>query len=164
MSSSKSRVVYPGTFDPFTYGHEDIVEQASHIFDHITVAVAAQSTHKKTMFTLSERIEMITKIVRKYKNVDVVGFDGLLVRFMKESGFSTVLRGLRVISDFEYEFQMASMNRKMDKGYTSLFLLPSDKNLFVSSTAVREISAFGGNVDQFVDPCVADMLQLKTNC
>ncbi|WP_092484205.1 pantetheine-phosphate adenylyltransferase [Candidatus Ichthyocystis hellenicum] len=160
-TASENRAVYPGTFDPFTYGHEDIVKRALQLFGNITVAVATQSTVKKTLFTLHERMDMVHKVTGKYHNVAVVEFDGLLVDFMKQSGFNVSLRGLRIASDFAYEFQMTRINKLLHGNHETLFLMPSEQSQFTSSTAVREISAAGGDVTQFVDPYVAEKLRQK---
>ncbi|WP_242641362.1 MULTISPECIES: pantetheine-phosphate adenylyltransferase [Candidatus Ichthyocystis] len=140
-----------------------MVKRGLQLFAHITIAVATQSTAKKNLFTIHERVDMVRKVAGKYPNVDVVEFDGLLVDFMKQSGFNVALRGLRITSDFEYESQMTHINKLLHGSHETLFLIPSEGNQFTSSTAVREISAMGGDIAQFVDPYVADKLKQKMN-
>jgi pantetheine-phosphate adenylyltransferase len=149
--------VYPGTFDPITRGHEDLVRRASSIFPQVLVAVA-QSPQKRTMFNLQERIQMAIEVLGHYPNVKVAGFDCLLKDFVRENGGKVIIRGLRAVSDFEYEFQMAGMNRYMLPEVETLFLTPSDQYQFISSTFVREIASFGGDVSQFVFPSVEKYL------
>ncbi|MGB8856273.1 MAG: pantetheine-phosphate adenylyltransferase [Burkholderiales bacterium] len=143
------RAVYPGTFDPLTLGHDDLVRRASRLFGEVILAVA-DSQAKKPFFSLEERIAMARETLKDCPNVQVEGFSGLLSDFLKQSGASVILRGLRAVSDFEYEFQMAGMNRKLLPGVETLFLTPSDEFMFVSATIVREISGLGGDVSQFV--------------
>jgi pantetheine-phosphate adenylyltransferase len=147
------RAVYPGTFDPLTLGHDDLVRRASRLFGEVILAVA-DSKAKKPFFSLEERIAMAQETLRDCPNVQIVGFDGLLSDFLKQSGATVILRGLRAVSDFEYEFQMAGMNRKLLPGVETLFLTPSDEYMFVSATIVREISSLGGDVSQFVPKSV----------
>jgi pantetheine-phosphate adenylyltransferase len=154
------KCVYPGTFDPFTRGHEDLVRRASRIFDRVVVAVAA-SSGKGPFFTLDERIEMALEVLRPYPNVEVHGFDTLLMDFVHAQGARIILRGLRAVSDFEYEFQMAGMNRKLYPDVETLFLTPDENYMFVSATIVREIARFGGDVSKFVQPAVAARLSAK---
>jgi pantetheine-phosphate adenylyltransferase len=154
------KCVYPGTFDPFTRGHEDLVRRGSRIFDRVIVAVAA-SSGKAPFFTLDERIDMAREVLRPYPNVEVLGFDSLLMEFVHEQGARIILRGLRAVSDFEYEFQMAGMNRKLYPDVETLFLTPDEKYMFVSATIVREVARFGGDVSQFVQPAVATRLSAK---
>ena len=150
---SKNRIaVYPGTFDPITLGHEDIVRRAADLFDEVIVAVAG-STSKRTLFSLDERVAL-AKSVFKASNVKVIGFNSLLMQFVQEQGAQMVIRGLRAASDFEYEFQLAGMNRKLFPKLETLFLTPAEQYMFVSSTLVREVAALGGDVDQFVSPTV----------
>ena len=153
------KVVYPGTFDPLTRGHEDVVRRASKLFGEVIVAVAA--SRSETLFTLQERVDMAREIFEGYKNVRVQGFDGLLMNFVREQNAPVVLRGLRAVSDFEYEFQMAGMNRKLNPGVETMFLTPSDKYMFLSATIVREIATLGGDVSDFVHPLTAKALQGK---
>ena len=154
------KVVYPGTFDPFTRGHEDLVRRASRLFDTVVVAIA-DSASKKPFFTAAERIAMAREVLKPFRNVEVVGFSSLLMDFVNEQGAQAVLRGLRAVSDFEYEFQMAGMNRNLYPEVETLFLTPSEQYMFVSATIVREIAKFGGDVSQFVHPAVAKRLREK---
>ncbi|HTI47486.1 MAG TPA: pantetheine-phosphate adenylyltransferase [Casimicrobiaceae bacterium] len=154
------KCVYPGTFDPFTRGHEDLVRRASRIFDRVIVAVA-QSSGKGPFFTLEERIDMAREVLRPHANIDVLGFDTLLMDFVHEQGARIILRGLRAVSDFEYEFQLAGMNRKLYPDVETLFLTPDENYMFVSATIVREIARFGGDVSKFVQPSVAARLSAK---
>ncbi len=157
---SKNRIaVYPGTFDPITLGHEDIVRRAAHLFDEVIVAVAG-STNKNTLFTLDERVAL-AKSVFKASNIKVLGFDGLLMQFVQDKGAQMVIRGLRAASDFEYEFQLAGMNRKLYPKLETLFLTPSEQFMFVSSTLVREVARLGGDVHQFVSPAVETAIKKK---
>jgi pantetheine-phosphate adenylyltransferase len=146
---SKKRIaVYPGTFDPITLGHEDIVRRAARLFDEVIVAVAG-STNKKTLFSLEERVAL-AKAGFDTPNVNVMGFDGLLMQFVQDQGAQMVIRGLRAASDFEYEFQVAGMNRKLYPKLETLFLTPSEQYMFVSSSLVREVATLKGDVNQFV--------------
>ena len=154
---SSLRVVYPGTFDPFTHGHNDIVRRAAHMFDHVTVAVA-ESQRKAPFFLLADRVLMAKEVLSDLDNIDVRSFDSLLNDFLGSIGTSYVLRGLRAASDFEYEFQMAGMNRRLNREIETLFLTPDEKFMFVSATMVREIAWFGGDVGQFVHPLVAEKI------
>lgn len=155
--SERSVVVYPGTFDPFTRGHEDLVRRASRIFDEIIVAVA-RSRNKNPLFGLEERVEIAREVLGRFPNVEVVGFDGLLIDFMRQRGARILLRGLRAVSDFEYEFQMAGMNRKLFPDIETVFLTPADEYMFISATMVREIARLGGDVRGFVHPVAAERL------
>ena len=154
------KVVYPGTFDPFTRGHEDLVRRASRLFDTVVVAVA-DSASKKPFFTAAERIAMAREVLQPFRNVEVVGFSSLLMDFVHEQAAQAILRGLRAVSDFEYEFQMAGMNRNLYPDVETLFLTPDEKYMFVSATIVREIARFGGDVSKFVHPHVAARLREK---
>jgi pantetheine-phosphate adenylyltransferase len=154
------KAVYPGTFDPFTRGHEDVVRRASGLFDEIIVGVAA-SESKGPLFSVAERLAMAREIFASFPNVRVMGFSGLLMEFVRSVDASVVLRGLRAVSDFEYEFQMAGMNRNLYPEVETLFLTPAEQYLFVSSTMVREIARFGGDVSSFVSPPVAARLAAK---
>ncbi|MFC4487832.1 pantetheine-phosphate adenylyltransferase [Tepidiphilus baoligensis] len=158
--SERSVVVYPGTFDPFTRGHEDLVRRASRIFDHIVIAVA-RSRNKNPLFGLEERVEIAREVLQRFPNIEVVGFDGLLIDFMHQRGARILLRGLRAVSDFEYEFQMAGMNRKLFPDIETVFLTPADEYMFISATMVREIARLGGDVRGFVHPVVADRLSRR---
>ena len=157
---SKLRVVYPGTFDPFTDGHNDIVRRAATMFDHVIVAVA-ESQRKAPFFSLADRVSMASEVLSDVQNVRVESYDSLLKDFLLQSGTSVVLRGLRAASDFEYEFQMAGMNRSLDRNIETLFLTPDEKYMFVSATMVREIAWFGGDVGQFVHPLVAARIRQR---
>jgi len=154
------KCVYPGTFDPFHRGHEDLVRRGARIFDSVTVAVAA-SSGKGPYFNLDERIEMAREVLRPYANVEVRGFSTLLMDFVHAEGAQIILRGLRAVSDFEYEFQMAGMNRKLHPDVETLFLTPDENYMFVSATIVREIARFGGDVSDFVHPAVAARLAAR---
>ncbi len=153
-------VVYPGTFDPFTRGHEDLVRRAARLFDRVVVGIAA-SESKRPMFTLDERIEMAREVLADLPNATVTGFSSLLMAFVHDQGARAILRGLRAVSDFEYEFQMAGMNRRLWPEVETLFLTPSEQYMFVSATIVREIARFGGNIGDFVHPAVAARLRAK---
>jgi len=154
------KVVYPGTFDPFTRGHEDLVRRASRIFDKVVVGIAASET-KRPFFTTGERIAMAREVLHDFGNVEVLGFSSLLMDFVHEQGATLILRGLRAVSDFEYEFQMAGMNRNLYPEVETLFLTPDEKYMFVSATIVREIARFGGDVSKFVHPHVAECLRRR---
>ena len=149
--------VYPGTFDPFTRGHEDLVRRASSIFTKLIVGVA-DSKNKRPIFTLEERIEIAKEVLSHYPNVEIAGFSGLLKDFAREHSARVIVRGLRAVSDFEYEFQMAGMNRYLLPDVETLFLTPSDQYQFISGTFVREIALMGGDVSKFVFPSVEKWL------
>ena len=152
--------VYPGTFDPFTRGHEDLVRRASSIFTKLIVGVA-DSRSKKPIFLLDERIEIAKEVLGHYPNVEIAGFSGLLKDFAREHSARVIVRGLRAVSDFEYEFQMAGMNRYLLPDVETLFLTPSDQYQFSSGTFVREIALMGGDVSKFVFPSVEKWLHEK---
>jgi pantetheine-phosphate adenylyltransferase len=152
--------IYPGTFDPFTRGHEDLVRRGSLLFDRIIVAIAA-SAGKGPIFTLDERVDIAREILAPFPNVEVTGFDGLLMDYLHARGARLILRGLRAVSDFEYEFQMAGMNRKLFPDVETVFLTPADEYMFISATMVREIAKLGGDVSKFVAPAVIDRLNAK---
>ncbi|MBN9411413.1 MAG: pantetheine-phosphate adenylyltransferase [Burkholderiales bacterium] len=152
--------VYPGTFDPMTLGHEDVIRRATQLFDRVIVAVAA-GHHKKALFTLQERIEMAREVAREYPQVQVESFSGLLRDFVVARGGKAMVRGLRAVTDFDYEFQLAGMNRSLMPDVETVFLTPSDKFQFISSTFVREIAVLGGEIDKFVSPFVQARLQEK---
>ena len=154
------KAVYPGTFDPMTRGHEDLVRRASVLFDEIIVAIA-DSKAKRPFFTVDERIAMAREVLADLKNVKVVGFSNLLTEFVRQQKARVVLRGLRAVSDFEYEFQMAGMNRNLCPDVETLFLTPSEQYTFISATIVREIAKFGGDVSSFVHPAVLARLKRK---
>ena len=155
-----NRAVYPGTFDPITHGHEDLIQRASKLFDHVIVGVA-HSQAKRPFFALDERVQLAKDVLAPYKNVTVMGFKGLLSEFVREQEASVILRGLRAVSDFEYEFQLAGMNRKLAPGVETLFLTPSDRYLFLSATIVREIAVLGGDISEFVHPITAERMRAK---
>lgn len=150
-------VLYPGTFDPITMGHMDLVGRAARLFDRVVVAIAA-SPKKNPTFSLEERVELAREVLKQYPNVEVVGFSTLLAHFADEVGANVLLRGLRAVSDFEYEFQLANMNRQLAPQVESLFLTPSEKYSYISSTLVREIASLGGDVTKFVHPVVHEAL------
>ena len=152
--------VYPGTFDPVTSGHEDLARRASRLFDRVILAVA-DSRAKKPFFTLDERVEMAREVLKDLPNVHVVGFSGLLMKFVQDQGARVVVRGLRAVSDFEYEFQLAGMNRGMYPDVETVFLTPGEQFMFISATIVREISVLGGDTSKFVPPYVAERLKVK---
>lgn len=154
------KAVYPGTFDPITRGHEDLVRRAARIFDQVTVAIAINSP-KKPFFTLDERVDMARQVLSDCPNVSVTAFSGLLMNFLRQHNARIILRGLRAASDFEYEFQMAGMNRSMHPDVETLFMTPSEQYMFVSATIVREIALLGGESDKFVHPYVAQHLRHK---
>lgn len=153
------KVVYPGTFDPITRGHEDVVRRAAGLFGEVIVAVAESRAH--TLFSLDERVEIATELFSGFANVHVQGFNGLLMNFVQEHNAHVVLRGLRAVSDFEYEFQLAGMNRNLYPEVETLFLTPSEQYTFISATMVREVARFGGDVSKFVSPYVMNKLQQK---
>ena len=155
-----NKVIYPGTFDPITRGHEDLVRRASRLFDQVVVAVAV-SSGKKPFFILEERVEMAQQALSDCSNVQIMAFSGLLMNFLQQQNARIILRGLRAASDFEYEFQMAGMNRCMYPDVETLFMTPSEQYMFISATMVREIASLGGNADAFVHPLVAKKLREK---
>ena len=150
--------VYPGTFDPMTLGHEDLMGRAAGLFDRLVLAVAA-GHHKRTMFTIEERLEMAREIAAPHPNIEVVPFQGLLSHFVVGAEGKVVIRGVRAVSDFDYEFQMAGMNRQLMPGVETVFMTPGDEYRFVSATFVREIATLGGDVSKFVSPSVLRRLQ-----
>lgn len=153
------RVIYPGTFDPITRGHEDVVRRAAGLFDEVVVAVAA--SRLTTLFTLEERVEMARENFADFTNVRVEGFNDLLMNYVRAQGARVVLRGLRAVSDFEYEFQMAGMNRSIHPDVETVFLTPAEQYMFISASMVREVARFGGDVSKFVSPSVAAKLMDK---
>jgi pantetheine-phosphate adenylyltransferase len=152
--------MYPGTFDPITLGHEDLVRRASRIFDKVVVAVAT-NPGKAPMFTLDERVALAREALKGFDNVDVTGYDGLTVEFAKDNGLLVILRGLRAISDFEYEFQLANMNRHLIDDVETAFLTPTEKYTYISSSLVREIAGMGGKISEFVSPGVGKALRKR---
>ena len=155
-------IVYPGTFDPITNGHVDLAERASRLFDHVIVAIAS-SKKKEPLFNLKERIDLARQSLSHLDNIEVLGFDYLLVNFVKDQGADAILRGLRAVSDFEYEFQLANMNRALSPEIESIFLTPSEKLSYISSSLVKEIGSLGGDINAFVPPCVTTALAKKFN-
>lgn len=154
------RAVYPGTFDPITRGHEDLVRRASRLFGEVIVAVA-DNRSKQPFFSLDERVEMAASVLADCPNVRVKGFSGLLIHFLQQQNAATILRGLRAVSDFEYEFQLAGMNSKLYPNVETIFLTPSEQYMFISASMVREIALLGGDVSQFVQPAVCSRLSDK---
>lgn len=154
------KAVYPGTFDPLTRGHEDLVRRASRLFDNLVLGIA-DSRAKRTFFTLQERIEIAKDVLSDVKNLTVVGFTGLLTEFVHQQNARVVLRGLRAVSDFEYEFQLAGMNRVLNPDFETVFLTPGEQHMFISATLVREIATLGGDVSKFVHPVVREKLAAK---
>lgn len=160
MKTRISRAVYPGTFDPITRGHEDLVRRASTLFDEMIVAVA-DSQGKSPFFTVEERVAMARETLAPFDNVRVEGFSGLLMDFLHKHDAKIILRGLRAVSDFEYEFQMAGMNRNLFPDVETLFLTPAEQYMFISATMVREIASLGGDVSPFVNPIVIPRMKAK---
>jgi pantetheine-phosphate adenylyltransferase len=154
------RAIYPGSFDPVTHGHLDVIQRAGRIFDEVIVAVAHNES-KTGFFSVAERTEFLAEAVRGLKNVRVARFDGLLVEFARAQQASAVIRGLRAVSDFEFEFQMALMNRKLDPNIEAIFVMPREDYVYLSSRIVREIARHGGNVEAFVPASVARAFQKK---
>jgi pantetheine-phosphate adenylyltransferase len=150
--------IYPGTFDPITLGHEDLVRRAASLFDKLILAIA-ESPSKQPRFALADRVAMAQEVLADVKNVEIVGFNTLLMDFVHERGAKVVVRGLRAISDFEYEFQMAGMNRSVYPEVETVFLTPGEQYMFISATMVREIARLGGDVSKFVQPCVQKRLR-----
>mgnify|MGYP003562067033 FL=1 len=156
----KTKAIYPGTFDPLTNGHPDLVIRAAKLFDEVIVAVASNPS-KQPMFSLAERVELAQQVFSHVPNVTVVGFSGLLAEFARQHQAQVLLRGVRAVADFEYEFQLASMNRQLNPDLDSLFMTPSEKNTFISSTLVKEVARHGGDVSRFVAPVVLAALSAK---
>ena len=155
-----TRALYPGTFDPITNGHIDLAERASRMFEHVVVAIAA-STAKAPLFSVEERLQLTQRVLSHIDNVSVSSFSGLSVNCVNEHNTSVVLRGLRAVSDFEYEFQLAAMNRRLDSNVETVFLTPSEQFTFLSASLVKEIASMGGDVSQFLDPAVNEALTRK---
>lgn len=154
------KAVYPGTFDPITRGHEDLVRRAAHLFDEVIVAVA-ENSNKEPFFSMDERVTLARQVLADIPGVRVAGFTGLLIDFAAEHQANIVLRGLRAVSDFEYEFQLAGMNRNLKPDIETIFMTPSDQYMFISSSMVREIARLGGDVSAFVHPLVMKQLSEK---
>jgi pantetheine-phosphate adenylyltransferase len=159
---SKKIAIYPGTFDPFTYGHLDIVKRAIKIFDELIVTIAMNSK-KEPLFSVKERLEFIEDATRAIPHVHTDCFEGLLVDFAQEKKAAAVIRGLRAISDFEFEFQMALMNHRLNQDVSTVFLMPNEKYTYLNSTIVKEVAEFGGNIKNLVPPLVAQKLKQKFN-
>ena len=155
-----SRAMYPGTFDPFTHGHNDLVRRACRIFDRVVIAVAA-NPGKAPLFTLEERVDLARRVLADVTNVEVTGYTGLTVDFARTQGLNVIVRGLRAVSDFEFEFQLATMSRHLNGQVETVFLTPTEQYNFVSSTLIREIASHGGNVREFVHPLVAEALERR---
>jgi pantetheine-phosphate adenylyltransferase len=149
--------MYPGTFDPFTNGHNDLVRRACRIFDRVIVSIAA-NPNKAPLFTLEQRVDIARRVLADVPNVEVMGYSGLTVSFARDHGLNVIVRGLRAVSDFEFEFQLATMSRHLNGEVETVFLTPSEQFSFVSSTLIREIASLGGNVREFVHPIVVDAL------
>jgi pantetheine-phosphate adenylyltransferase len=154
------KAIYPGTFDPLTRGHEELVRRASTLFDSLVLGIA-DSRAKRTFFSLQERVDMAREVLSDVKNLQVVGFSGLLIDFVRQQNARVALRGLRAVSDFEYEFQLAGMNRNLYPQMETIFLTPSEQHMFISATLVREIASLGGDVSKFVHPVVEKKLKAK---
>ena len=154
--------VYPGTFDPITNGHTDLVRRACGIFDEVAVGVATTGGNKAPFFSLEERVALAEQALERFPNAKVRGFDGLLVEFARQQNAKVILRGLRAVSDFEFEFQLASMNRQLDSELESMFLTPAEEHAFISSSLVREIAKLGGDVSKFISPAVVNALKTKS--
>ena len=151
--------VYPGTFDPITNGHSDLVQRAAGLFDHVIVAIAA-NPGKTPLFDLAQRVTMVEQVLSQFDNVEVCGFSDLLVHFVKSKNAKVILRGLRAVSDFEYEMQLASMNRHLENSLETVFMTPSEETSFISASLVKEIALHGGDVSQFVHGHVVEALNL----
>ncbi len=154
------KVIYPGTFDPITNGHIDIIERAAELFDEVVVTIA-KNPAKSCLFSIEERLEMLNQSLKDFSNVKIDTFDGLVVNYAKSIGAIGMIRGLRAVSDFEYEFQMALMNRKLDNDIKIIFLMPHEKYTYLNSTIVRNLAQFGGETKKFVPECVAKKLREK---
>jgi pantetheine-phosphate adenylyltransferase len=152
-----SRAMYPGTFDPFTNGHNDLVRRACRIFEHVVVSIAS-NPGKTPLFSLDQRVDLARRVLADVPNVEVTGYSGLTVDFAREHGLNVIVRGLRAVSDFEFEFQLATMSRHLNADVETVFLTPTEQFNFISSTLIREIASLGGNVREFVDPRVAEAL------
>ena len=155
-----TKAIYPGTFDPITNGHADLIDRAAKMFSHVTVGIASNPS-KKPLFELSERVELIQEVTKHLNNVEVIGFTGLLADFADKQQANILIRGLRAVSDFEYEFQLANMNRRLNPKLESVFLTPAEENSFISSTLVKEVALHRGNVEGFCHPVVQQALQDK---
>ncbi len=157
----KMKAIYPGSFDPITNGHLDLIERSLDVFEELTIAVVV-NPHKKPLFTVEERIKMIRNAVKNNRRIKIASFNGLLVDFARKEKGNTIIRGLRAIADFEYEFQMALMNRKMNKDIHYIYMMPSEEYTYLSSSLVKEIALLGGNVKKFAPKLVVQMLKEKS--
>jgi pantetheine-phosphate adenylyltransferase len=160
--SEKRRAMYPGTFDPITNGHKDLIRRAASVFDYVLVSIAA-NPGKAPMFQLDERVDMARRVLADIPNVAVTGYSGITIEYARENGLHCVIRGLRAISDFEFEFQLANMNRHLAPEIETVFLTPQEQFTFISSTLIREIATLNGNVSEFVDPYVAARLRERAS-
>jgi len=156
----KVKAIYPGTFDPITNGHTDLVKRAAKLFDEVILAIA-YNPNKKPFFELEQRVEIAKSVLAEHKNVTILGFSGLLADLAKEHNAQVLVRGVRAVSDFEFEFQLASMNRRLNKGLETVFLTPAENNSFISSSLVKDVAIHGGDVSEFVDPIVVTALKEK---
>lgn len=154
-------VIYPGTFDPITNGHADLVQRAAKLFERVVIAVARGGPSKEPVFSLQERVALARDVFADKDNIEVLSFDNLLVDFARSQGASVILRGLRAVSDFEYEFQLASMNRHLSPQIETLFLTPAEEYSYISSSVVREVASLGGDISPFVHPKVAAALKQR---
>ena len=157
------KVIYPGSFDPLTNGHLDIIKRASNMFDHILVAVVESNSKKDFLFNTFERIEMIEDSVSTLSNVSVLGFDGLLIDFAVSQNSNTIIRGLRVLSDFEYEFRMALMNRKLNDSINTIFMMPNEKYTHIGSSLIKEVGLLGGKIDDYIPGPILSRVNNKIN-
>ena len=157
----KNTIIYPGTFDPITFGHIDIIERAAHIFEKVIVGVIRKPVKSSFMFTLDERIEFIRRSTAEHPNIEIDSFDGLLVNYAKSRGINLILRGLRAITDFEYEFQMALTNKKLINEIETVFMMANEKYSYLSSSMVKEISRYNGDVSDFVPAFIAEKFAQK---
>lgn len=155
-----SNAMYPGTFDPLTNGHEDLVRRACRIFDKVVLAIAA-NPGKEPLFSLEERMDLAGRVLADIPNLEIMGYEGLTVEFARQHGLNAIVRGLRAVSDFEFEFQLATMNRHLSDTVETVFLTPTEQYNFVSSTLIREIASLGGKVDEFVHPVVGEALRAR---
>jgi pantetheine-phosphate adenylyltransferase len=153
--------MYPGTFDPITLGHEDLIRRAAKVFDTVVVAVAADTGSKAPMFSLDERVDMAREVIGDIAGVEVAGYQGLTIKYAEDHGLDVIIRGLRAVSDFEYEFQLASMNRQLTEAVETVFLTPTTEYTFISSSLVKEVATLGGGVSEFVSPVIEEALMRR---
>lgn len=156
-----TRAMYPGTFDPITLGHEDLIRRAAKVFDTVVVAVAADTGSKAPMFSLEERVDMAREVIGDIAGVEVTGYQGLTIKYAEDHGLDVIIRGLRAVSDFEYEFQLASMNRQLTEAVETVFLTPTTEYTFISSSLVKEVATLGGGVSEFVSPVIEEALMRR---